>query len=397
MAGIVIVGAGECGLRAAFAARNAGYAGEITVIGAETTLPYERPPLSKPDAAGVIEKPITSKEALSACAIALRSGVTVTEIDRANRQLQLSVGSALGYDKLLLTTGARPRTLACPGGEHARVFRTIEDAREVFRSAGASTRVTIVGAGLIGLELAAVLIGRCAKVTVLEAGPRPLGRNVPEPFAMRLAERHRQRGVDIRCGVALRVCTAFSVVLENGQTIDTDLAVAAIGVTPNIDLAEAAGLTTQNGICVDAGLRTEDPRIFAAGDCAAVQAPDGGYRHYETWQNAQAQRDVAGANLAGGDARFSGPVWFWSDQYDLGLQGFGETEGDPAAIRDLGNGAEVRFYSNDAGQLIGAAGLGPSNAVSRDIKIAQRLAGATLDPALLADANQNMKKLLRAA
>lgn len=120
MAGIVIVGAGECGLRAAFAARNAGYAGEITVIGAETALPYERPPLSKPDAAGVIEKPITSKEALSACAIALRSGVTVTEIDRANRQLQLSVGSPLGYDKLLLTTGARPRTLACPGGDHAK-------------------------------------------------------------------------------------------------------------------------------------------------------------------------------------------------------------------------------------------------------------------------------------
>lgn len=397
MVGIVIIGAGESGVRAALTARDAGYLGPITLIGEETALPYERPPLSKPDAAGAVEKPITSPEALSEKTIILKRGVSAVSIDREARKVVLSESSALPYEKLLLATGARPRSLACPGGDRAQVLRTIEDARRIYAAAQTAKNVVIVGAGLIGLELAAELTIRGLHVTVLEAGPRPLGRNVPEQLATRLAARHKEAGVEILCGVRMASCTNSGVVLDEGRVFEADLVVAAIGVEPNAELAASAGLTTENGIRVDNRLMTEDPLILAAGDCAAVRTSGGTYRRYETWQNAQAQGEVAGRNLAGGDACFNVPVWFWSDQYELGLQGVGDTSGTPAAIRNLGDNANILFFLDDAGALVGAAGLGHGNAVAKDIKIAQRLIGGAMDPALLSDPAHNLKKLLRAA
>lgn len=397
MVGIVIIGAGECGMRAAFTARDTGYQGPITVIGDESALPYERPPLSKPDAAGAVEKPITSLEALSEKAIILKRGVSAVSIDRDARKVVLSDDSALRYEKLLLATGARSRPLACPEGDRAQVLRTIEDARRIYAAAQTAKNVVIVGAGLIGLELAAELTTRGLHVTVLEAGPRPLGRNVPEQLATRLAARHRQAGVEILCGVRIASCTDSGVALDDGRVFETDLIIAAIGVEPSAELAASAGLTSENGIRVDNRLMTEDPLILAAGDCASVKTSAGTYRRYETWQNAQAQGEVAGRNLADGAASFDVPVWFWSDQYELGLQGVGDTSGVPAAIRNLGDDAEILFFLDDAGALVGAAGLGQGNAVAKDIKIAQRLIGGAMDPALLSDPAHNLKKLLRAA
>lgn len=397
MAGIVIIGAGECGVRAALTARDAGYQGPITVIGEETTLPYERPPLSKPDALGAVEKPITSPEALSGQAIELRRGISATAITRDAREVALSDGGSLPYEKLLLATGARPRRLSCPGGDRALVLRTIEDARAIYSAVQRVTNAVIVGAGLIGLELAAELRARGLGVTVLEAGPRPLGRNVPERLAARLAARHQEAGTEILCGVDIASCTNSGAQLKDGRIFEADLIIAAIGVEPSAELAASAGLKVENGIRVDNQLKTDDLLILAAGDCASVRTSAGTYRRYETWQNAQAQGEVAGRNLAGGHTRFDVPVWFWSDQYDFGLQGVGDTSGLPAAIRDLGEGAEILFFLDDAGVLVGAAGLGQGNAVARDIKIAQRLIGVSMDPAPLSDPAHNLKKLLRAA
>lgn len=397
MAGIVIIGAGECGMRAALTARDAEYQGPITVIGEETALPYERPPLSKPVVSGAVEKPITSPEALLGKAIELRRGISATAINRDAREVALSDGGSLLYEKLFLATGARPRPLNCTGGGRALVLRTIEDASAIYAAARTAKHVVIVGAGLIGLELAAELRTRGLHVTVLEAGPRPLGRNVPEQLSTKMALRHQEAGVGIVCGADISSCTDNGVVLNDGRIFEADLIIAAIGVVPNTELAASAGLTTESGIRVDNRLTTDDPLIFAAGDCAAVKNAEGTYRRYETWQNAQAQGEVAGHNLAGGDTRFDVPVWFWSDQYDLGLQVVGDTSGSPAAMRDLGEGTEILFYLDDQCALVGAAGLGRGNTVAKDIKIAQRLIGTRLDAASLSDPAQNLKKLLRAA
>ncbi|SPH25059.1 Rhodocoxin reductase [Defluviimonas aquaemixtae] len=397
MAGIAIIGAGECGIRAAFAARDAGYEGAISVIGDEPVPPYERPPLSKPDETGAIEKPITNPEALAEKAINLQTGISVTQLDRAERKVRLSDGTSMPYEKMLLATGARPRALSCPGGENAKVLRTVADARTTYRAAASGTRVVIVGAGLIGLELAALLSARGAGVTVLEAGPRPLGRNVPRGLVAALANRHREQGVQIICDASVVLCAENTVVLDKERIFEADLIVAAIGVVPSVELAEAAGLSVQNGICVDDSLVTDDPLIYAAGDCASVKTSGGTYRRYETWQNARAQGEMAGRNLAGSDAQFDVPIWFWSDQYDLGRQGVGNTSGDPSAIRALGNQAQILFFLDGQDRLNGAAGLGPGNTVAKDIKIAQRLIGSEINPALLSDPSHNMKKLLRAA
>lgn len=398
MSGVVILGAGECGVRAALSAREAGYSGPITLISEEAGLPYERPPLSKPDAAGVIQKPICTAEMLRDKDITLLDGVEVAALDRNALSVSLSSGAMLYYDKLLFATGASPRQMACDGAERALTFRTAQDAGRIYDIAQPGTRVVIVGAGLIGLELAAVLVTRGVDVSVLEYAPVPLGRNVPRLLAQKIVDRHLAEGTKILCGVQVDRITASQVGLADGRMLDADLVVAAIGVAPRTDLAASAGLPIDNGICVNASLSTDDPHIFAAGDCASVLRGDTRQR-FETWQNAQIQGDIAGRNMAGGQLTFENPVWFWSDQFDLGLQGVGQTAGAADATRQIDAGTEILFYLNDGRQLIGAIGLGSGNAVAKDIKLAQKLieAGVPVDAASLCDPNINLKKLLRPA
>jgi 3-phenylpropionate/trans-cinnamate dioxygenase ferredoxin reductase subunit len=399
MSGIVIIGAGECGVRAAFAARAEGFDGEVTLVGDECGMPYERPPLSKPDANGATLKPICTAEMLAAKNIMLLDGVAAKHINREASCVRLSTGEDLTYSRLLLATGASPRRLTCEGGEHAVTLRTIEDANRIYSAAVKRTRTVIIGAGLIGLELAAELVGRGSKITVLEAGPVPLGRNVPQPLAQRIVERHLAEGVDIVCNVEVARISSRAVELVGGQLIAADLVVAAIGVVPNTDLAQAAGLYIGNGIAVDEALRTIDTNIFAAGDCASVNFSGLGLQRFETWQNAQFQGEIAGRNLAGASGVFQPPVWFWSDQYDLGLQGVGQTIGKATVQRTLSDDAKILFYLNDAGQLVGAAGLGVGNAVAKDIKLAQKLieAKVAVAAASLEDPTTNLKKLLKPA
>ncbi|MCR6727749.1 NAD(P)/FAD-dependent oxidoreductase [Agrobacterium fabrum] len=398
MVGIVIVGAGECGTRAAFALREAGYSASINLIGAEPHLPYERPPLSKPASNGVQLKSICAKEALSAAEIGYRQGVSAAKLDVGSKSLSLDDGSTLNYDALLLATGATPRQLTCAGAERALNFRTYSDAQAIFSLARRGARFAIIGGGLIGMELAAVLRGKGVAVSVIEAAPRPLGRAVPTRFAAKLHERHLEEGVSFHLGQGVAEITADAVVLLDGTTVPADITVAAIGVVPETGLAEAAGLAIGNGILTDAALRTSDPRIYAAGDCAAVLQPGGGYLRSESWRNARAQAETVARNMAGSADSFVATPWFWSDQYDLGLQVAGLPQpGHTSFVRSLPNG-EIEFYLNE-GRLVAAAGLGAGNSIAKDIKLAEMLiaAGISPDPDALADPTINLKLLLKTA
>ncbi|MCA2371608.1 oxidoreductase [Agrobacterium genomosp. 3 str. CIP 111-78] len=398
MDAIVIIGAGEAGTRAAFTLRETGFAGNITLVGTEPHPPYERPPLSKPLEGAVRMKPICADGALEAARISYRQGVSATRIDAKGQTVRLDDGQVLGYDRLLLATGAQPRTLACPGAAQALNFRTHADAEAIFSRADNGARVAIIGGGLIGMELAAVLRGKGLMVSVIEAAARPLGRAVPPRFAEKIHARHRDEGVHFHLGQGVADITPEAVLLTDGGRVPADIVVSAIGVVPNIALAEAAGLATGNGILTDAFLCTSDPHIFAAGDCAAVSQAVGGHIRFESWRNARHQAEIAARNSLGANEAFAALPWFWSDQYDLGLQVAGLPQpGHQSVIRPLGDG-ELEFFLED-GQLVAAAGLGVGNTVARDIKLAEMLiaAGINPDPESLADPGVNLKTLLKSA
>ncbi|MDK1385430.1 FAD-dependent oxidoreductase [Sinorhizobium sp. 8-89] len=398
MDGIVIIGAGECGTRAAFALREAGYSGSVTLVGAEPHLPYERPPLSKPMNGAVQMKLICATEALEAAGIDYLPGLSASKLDADAGTVTLSDGRVLSYEKLLLATGARPRRVTCAGAERALDFRTHADAEAIFSNVAAGQSVAVVGGGLIGMELAAVLRGKGVAVTVIEAAPKPLGRAVPPRFAEKLHARHVAEGVRFHVERGVVAISDEGVTLTDGSMVPADLVVSAIGVLPETALAEAAGLATGNGILTDTCLRTSAPNVFAAGDCAAVAQPGGAPVRSESWRNARSQAETAARNMAGAAETFTAIHWFWSDQYDLGLQVAGLPQ--PAHQRVLRSiaGGELEFYLDD-GRLVAAAGLGLGNSLAKDIKLAEMLIAASIspDPAALADPGLNLKTLLKSA
>ena len=405
--GMVIVGAGECGTRAAFALREEGYAGPITLIGAERHLPYERPPLSKAgmaaDRTGM--KTIAERERFAAADIRLVLSTEAVSIDRAAQVLELADGTRLPYEKLLLATGARPRRLPlAEGSRHCVYLRTHEDAEAIAGRLRAQARIVIVGGGFIGLELAAAARRRGAAVTVLEALPRLLARAVTE-IAAAMEAAHRENGVDIRCGVSLASIVdeggGVRVSLQDGSDIAADLCIVGIGAIPNSDVAERAGLAVENGIRVDETLRTQDPSILAAGDCCSFPlAIYGGRRvRLEAWRNAQDQGSLAARNMLGRGEAHAAVPWFWSDQYELTLQVAGlADEGASTVRRDLGDGAFILFHLAADGRLVAASGIGPGNAVARDIRLAEMLIArrAAPPPEKLAAADIRLKALLAA-
>ncbi|MBB3593455.1 3-phenylpropionate/trans-cinnamate dioxygenase ferredoxin reductase subunit [Rhizobium sp. BK529] len=398
MSGIVIIGAGECGTRAAFALREAGYSGSVVLVGAEPHLPYERPPLSKPASDAVRMKLICAKDGLADAGIDYLKGVSASKLDADAGTVTLSDGRVLAYQKLLLATGARPRRLACPGAERALDFRTHGDAEAIFSRAGVARSTAVIGGGLIGMELASVLRGEGIAVSVIEAAPKTLGRAVPARFAEKLHARHIEEGVDFHLGRGVAAITDDGVILTDGSMVQAQLVISAIGVMPEITLAQDAGLATGNGILTDTHLRTSAANIFAAGDCAAVSQTDGGHIRFESWRNARAQAETAARTMIGSLEPFTAIPWFWSDQYDLSLQVVGLPQpAHQSVVRPLGDG-ELEFYL-DAGRLVAAAGLGIGNAVAKDIKLAEMLiaAGVRPDTAALANANLNLKALLKSA
>jgi 3-phenylpropionate/trans-cinnamate dioxygenase ferredoxin reductase subunit len=402
MAGMVIIGAGECGTRAALALRQAGYDGAVTLIGAEPHAPYERPPLSKDaiTAEAPAAKAIGGAERLAEAGIDFRPSRSALGIDRTARRVLLE-GETIPYERLLLATGARPRPLPLPGADGPTVvtLRTLDDAARIRAALGPGRHLAVIGGGFIGLELAASARKLGAEVTVIEALPRLLTRGVPAEVAQVLYERHIAEGVSFHFGARLTAITAAGVVLVDDTVIRADLVVVGIGALPNTELAVAAGLAIDNGIAVDATLATSDPDIFAAGDCCSFPQPlyDDRRVRLESWRSAQEQGTLAARNMLGSAEPVSGVPWFWSDQHDLSLQIAGLAEGAVTHVhRALKDGAFVLFHLGPDGRLLAASGIGAGNAVAKDIRLAEMLIArrAHPDPAALADPVVNLKRLL---
>lgn len=392
---IVITGAGECGVRAAFALREQGFAGTVTLLADEPALPYERPPLSKGKDGAL--KPIRPEEAYAEAGIDLFRGKRVHRIDPAAKSVFLQSGASLPYDALLLATGSRARLF--PTMEGCLTLRTDADADAIFQSVKPGSTLGIIGGGFIGLELAAVARGLGAEVTVFEAGERLLARAVPAAIASMVANRHEVEGVTIRTGVGVAAATGTTVSFSNGETLTFDQVVAGVGSVPNVELAEAAVLDVENGIRVDNNFRTSDPHIFAAGDCCNFDWRGARVR-LESWKAAQDQGTFVAAAMLDNASSYGSVPWFWSDQYDLTLQVAGLFDPALAIVeRPTEDGQCIVFQCDGRGQLLAAAGIGQGNSIAKDIRIFEKLIerGAPLDPGLLADPSQNIKRLLRAA
>jgi 3-phenylpropionate/trans-cinnamate dioxygenase ferredoxin reductase subunit len=386
---IVIVGAGLAGAKAAEALRGKGFDGSVTLVGDEPHRPYERPPLSKEYLAGKAERDsaFVHPEAWYAeHSVELRTGTAVTAIDRSAREVELAGGDRIGYDALLLTTGASPRTL--PGtGEGVHTLRRIDDSdrlREVLAGGG---HLAVVGAGWIGLEVAAAARQAGLRVTVLEALDLPLLRVLGPEIAAVFADLHTAQGVELRLGTPIGSVTAKRVTLADGTAVDADAVVVGIGAAPNTGLAERAGLDVDNGVLTDAALRTSDPAILAAGDVANAQHPLLGRRiRVEHWANARNQPATAAATALGEDASYDELPYFYTDQYDLGMEyvGYVEPGGyDRVVVRgDLDRREFIAFW------LAGGRVLAGMNVnvwdVGDPIKALIR-AGRPVDPDALAD------------
>jgi 3-phenylpropionate/trans-cinnamate dioxygenase ferredoxin reductase subunit len=279
-----------------------------------------------------------------------------------------------------LATGAVPRRLTIPGSQALRYLRNYGDALALRQRLRPGKRVALIGAGFIGLEVAASAVARGARVSVIEVAPRILIRGVPSEIADHVAARHRTAGVEIVTGVGIaRIDATVAgpvVVLANGARIETDLVVAGIGVVPDIALAESAGLTVENGIAVNGRLTSSDPDIFAAGDCCSFPHALYGERRIrlEAWRNAQDQGAFAARAMLGASEPYAVVPWFWSDQHDLTLQIAGLVdEGVTTVVRDLGEGARLFFHLAGDGRLVAASGVGPTGKVARDIRLAEML------------------------
>ena len=402
--GMVIVGAGEAGVRAAFALRERGYQGDVTLIGSETCLPYERPPLSKIGSDDEAARLIATADRFAEADISFRPGIAIGAIDPAEKKLQAQDGSVIAYHRLLLATGARPRQLPnLPLGARVHVLRTHSQALALRAWMKPGHHIAILGGGFIGLELAAMARALGASVTLVEMQPRILMRGVPEKIALRLHERHVAEGVTLHCGQAVAHIAAdkagVDIRLANGTTVAADILVVGIGARPNTELAERAGLRIENGIAVDSRLSTSTQDIFAAGDCCSFPIRHYGDRRFrlESWRNAQEQGACAAANMIGEEEHFAAVPWFWSDQYDLTLQVAGIADGASRIVeRTLSDDAEILFHLDDDGRLLAASGIGPGGAVARDIRLAEMLIARASrpDPTVLADPQSRMRSLL---
>ncbi|MDE2333018.1 MAG: FAD-dependent oxidoreductase [Rhodospirillales bacterium] len=399
MPGIVIVGGGQAGGHAAVAAREAGYDGPITLIGAEAHIPYERPPLSKEALlAQTLPAPklFFPPEKLAQRGITTLTGVRVEAIRAATRDVVLAGGQTLAWEKLLIATGGRARALAVPGGDRALLLRTYEDAQAIRARLVSGARVVCIGAGVIGLEIASSARARGCDVTVIEAADGVMGRVLSAPLAAFMHERHEAAGVHVRLGAAVHALEPGRVICD-GFEVAADVVIAGIGIVRETTLAESAGIVCAGAIPVDETTATGVPGIFAAGDVAAFVHPLFGRRMVlETWRHAQNHGIAAGRTMAGKPEPYDDVPWFWTDQLGLNLQVAGmPREGVRTVWRgELGAASFTAFHLDEAGCLVGAEGVG----AAREIRAAQTLIKARkpVDAALLADTSVAAQKLAMA-
>jgi 3-phenylpropionate/trans-cinnamate dioxygenase ferredoxin reductase subunit len=325
---LVIIGAGQACAQAITSLRAEGFTGAITIVGDESYPPYQRPPLSKAYLAGVFErerlflKPPTFYQE-GACELLL--GTSAESIDRKNRVVRLAGGRSLSYEKLLLATGSRVRRLSLEGANLPGIcyLRGIADVDALRANFVPGTRLVVVGGGYIGLEVAAIAVKQGLDVTVIESLDRVMLRAVSPEMSRFYEHVHREAGVRIVLNAAVQKFEGKSrleSVCANGEFYPADIALVAVGIVPNVEIAEAAGLACDDGIVVDDCARTADPDIFAAGDCTRHIGRDGALIRLESVQNAIDQAKHAALAMMGKPTPYREVPWFWSDQFDLKLQ-----------------------------------------------------------------------------
>jgi len=400
MSGIVIIGAGQAAGQAAASLRQGGFEGPITILGEEAQAPYQRPPLSKQYLSGEMgmdrvlvrpEKFYPDKN------IDLHTETTVQSIDRKNKTVTTTGGDSYVYDKLLVATGSRPRLLNIPGidldGIH--YLRTIKDVDAIREAMASARKLCIVGGGYIGLEVAAVAVTAGLEVTVLEMEDRILQRVTTPEMSDFYHQLHTGRGVNLMVNTSVSGFTGdggVATVLCGDISIDADLVIVGIGIIPNIEIAEAAGLACDNGILVDDHCQTSDPDIYAAGDCTNHPNAILDRRlRLESVPNAMEQSRAAAANMLGGDKVYASVPWFWSDQYELKLQMVGfSADGDQQVVRgDQATNQFAVFYLKDEKVVAVDAVNSP-----KEFMVCKQLYGKKVDASALADSSVDLKTLL---
>ncbi len=345
---MVIIGAGHAGVQAAASLRQQGYEAAVTIVSDEQRLPYHRPPLSKELLSGGDPLALRPESFYADQQVTLLRGTRAQAIDRGAAAVVLHDGTRLPYDQLILATGSRPRRLALPGVELSGVqlLRVLDDGLALREQLRSGSRLTVIGGGFIGLEVAAAAVSAGLEVTVVEALTRVLARVCSRPTAAHIEAVHRAWGVDLRLGAGVarllgdsagRVC---AVELSSGERIDSDTVLIGVGAQANAELAAAAGLELDGGVVVDATLRTADPRIWAIGDCASFPLGAAATRRrLESVQNATDHARSVAASIVAEPQPYTALPWFWSYQNDCRLQiaglidGHDRTEliGDPSA------------------------------------------------------------------
>ena len=391
----VVVGGGLAGAKAVEALRERGFAGRLVLLAAEEHLPYERPPLSKgylKTGKGLDEATVHPREWYAEHDIDLRLGVEATDLDRVARTVVTTDGDRVPYDRLLLATGSSPRRLDIPGADLDGVLtlRTIEDSNRIRDALRPGQRLALVGGGWIGLEVASAAREAGAEVTVLEALDLPLVRVLGPRMATVFAELHREHGVDLRTGVGVEALEGAGgrvsgVRLEDGSVVAADTVLVGIGAAPNTRLAEDAGLKVDNGVLADASGRTSDEAIFVAGDVANVEHPFLGRRvRVEHWANALNQPGVVAAGMLDEDGPEPELPYFYTDQYDLGMEYVGlASPDDEVVVRgDQGTREFIAFWLHD-GRVVAGMNVNVWDVVD-DVKAIIR-SRAVVDPARLAD------------
>lgn len=397
----VIVGASHASVQAIDTLRREGHKGRIILVGDEPHLPYNRPPLSKKFLSGELERErllLRSPQFYEQHSVETRLGVRVTAIDRSAQRLRLSDGGELGYDKLLLCVGSRPRLLEVPGYDLAGLhyLRTIADVEAIRSDLAGARRLVVVGAGYIGLEAAASARHLGLDVTVLEMADRPMNRVVAPELSAFYTRRHEREGVRIHCNTSVsgfRGDGRVRAVACGDAEFPADLVIVGVGILPDTTLAAAAGIRCENGVWVDERCRTSDPNVYAAGDCTNHPSVRYGRRvRLESVDNAVEQAKTAAAGMCGKEAVHAHVPWFWSDQYDLKLQIAGLSQGyDQTVLRGDPETGSFALYYFARGELLAVDAVNSP----RDFMTGKRWIGERRHPdaTRLADPTVDLKTL----
>lgn len=402
---VVIAGAGQAAGQTIVSLRQGGFEGRVVLVGEEPYLPYQRPPLSKKFLAGEVDLSrllLRQEHFYPEHEVEVHLGTRVSRLEPGSRIAELSNGTTLHYDKLVLATGSAPRTVNVPGHELPGVhyLRGVDDVERIRSDFRPGASLVIVGAGYIGLEVAAVAIAKGLKVTVIELANQVMGRIEAPPVAEFMARVHRAAGVDIRCNLGLKAFTGKTrlagVIGSDDREIPADLALVGIGVLPRVEIAEAAGIVCDDGIMVDEYCRSSDLDVLAVGDCTNHPNPLLGRRlRLESVHNAVEQGKTAAATILGGLEPYAQVPWFWSDQYDLKLQIVGiSSRSEQAIIRGDPESRSFAVFFLDGGRLTAAYAINSP----REFMLSKKLIaqGAKPDPELLRNTSVPFKEIAEA-